>query len=75
MPVLTQSDRLRLSQLSRAGLPALSAVAASVAGMRLLWARRRTRTHLRHLPPHLLRDVGISPDDARLEAGKPFWRP
>ena len=23
----------------------------------------------------MLRDMGLTPDDARLEAAKPFWRP
>lgn len=76
MSLRAQSEHMVLSHLSRAGLPAISAAAASVAGMHLLWARRRrTRTQLRNLPPHLRRDVGMTPDDARLEADKPFWRP
>jgi uncharacterized protein YjiS (DUF1127 family) len=38
-------------------------------------ARRRDRRFLAHLDQHLLRDIGLSPEDARTEAAKPFWRP
>lgn len=38
-------------------------------------ARRRDRRLLAKLDPHLLRDIGLSPEDARAEASKPFWRP
>jgi uncharacterized protein YjiS (DUF1127 family) len=37
--------------------------------------RRRDRRLLARLDPHLLRDIGLSPDDAQSEAAKPFWRP
>jgi uncharacterized protein YjiS (DUF1127 family) len=37
-------------------------------------ARRRDRRLLAHLDDHLLNDIGLSPDDARTEAAKPFWR-
>lgn len=36
--------------------------------------RRRTRIALAKLPPHLLRDIGLSAGDAAREAEKPFWR-
>ena len=38
-------------------------------------ARRRHRRTLARLDAHLLRDIGLSPDDAQSEAAKPFWRP
>jgi uncharacterized protein YjiS (DUF1127 family) len=38
-------------------------------------ARRRDRRLLAQLDDDLLRDIGLSPDDARSEAAKPFWRP
>jgi uncharacterized protein YjiS (DUF1127 family) len=38
-------------------------------------ARRRDRRLLARLDPHLLRDIGLSPEDAQAEASKPFWRP
>lgn len=37
-------------------------------------ARRRDRTSLARLDAHLLRDIGLSPDAARTECAKPFWR-
>ena len=35
----------------------------------------KSRRALLRLDDHLLRDIGLSPDDARSEAAKPFWRP
>ncbi len=37
--------------------------------------RRRDRHRLAHLDPHLLRDIGLDPQDARRECAKPFWLP
>ncbi len=34
---------------------------------------RQTRQHLARLEPHLLRDIGLTPDQARLEAIRPLW--
>lgn len=36
--------------------------------------RRRTRRHLINLDAHMLRDIGLSPDQARREADKHFWQ-
>ena len=39
--------------------------------------RRRQRAELRRLlavSPHLVRDIGLTPSQAWLEARKPFWR-
>lgn len=38
-------------------------------------ARRRDRRMLSRLDDHLLRDIGLSPDEARTETAKPFWQP
>lgn len=39
------------------------------------WAeRRRQRRSLAELDARLLNDLGLSPDQARVEAAKPFWR-
>lgn len=38
-------------------------------------ARRRDRKALAQLDPHLLCDIGLSPDEARTECTKPFWQP
>lgn len=37
--------------------------------------RRRDRQLLARLDAHILRDIGLSPDEAQSEAAKPFWRP
>lgn len=36
--------------------------------------RHRSRVDLSNLPPDLLRDIGITPDQAAAEWQKPFWR-
>ena len=78
MSALTQSDRMVSSHLSRRAprVPFLTAWIAHSVRVALLWQHRhRTRTQLKQLPPHLLRDVGLTEDDARIERTKPFWRP
>jgi uncharacterized protein YjiS (DUF1127 family) len=37
--------------------------------------RRRDRRLLSRLDAHLLRDIGLTPQDAQREAEKPCWRP
>lgn len=37
-------------------------------------ARRRERAELAQMTPAELRDIGITPYDARTEVRKPFWR-
>ncbi|MEM1276772.1 MAG: DUF1127 domain-containing protein [Pseudomonadota bacterium] len=55
------------------------------AGFRQIWSeliallktwrhRVRSRQHLSDLPPHLLRDVGLTQEAADREVEKPFWR-
>ena len=40
------------------------------------WAERsRSREQLRELDERLLQDIGVRYEDARREAGKPFWKP
>lgn len=38
-------------------------------------ARRRDRRLLARLDAHLLRDIGLSTEEARTETAKPFWQP
>lgn len=40
----------------------------------LLWHRLHTRKALLELTPEQLRDVGLSHEQAKEEALKPFWR-
>ena len=42
--------------------------------MRVWGARRRQRQTLAALNDHLLNDIGVSRNEARREAAKPFWR-
>jgi uncharacterized protein YjiS (DUF1127 family) len=37
-------------------------------------ARRRQRSALAELDDHLLKDIGVSREDALREVDKPFWR-
>ncbi len=50
------------------GLPPLLATVAAAL------ERRAQRAHLAALDPRLLRDIGVSAQDAQAEARKPFWR-
>lgn len=39
------------------------------------WSTRaRTRTALSDLDPHLLKDIGLTDDQAKTEANKRFWQ-
>lgn len=56
-------------------IPAASLIAVRVAVVLSKWAtRRRTRLALQQLTPDQLRDVGLTPADASLEARRVFWR-
>jgi len=56
-------------------IPAASLIAVRVAVVLSKWAtRRRTRLALKQLSAHQLRDVGLTPADASLEARRVFWR-
>ena len=50
------------------GLPAVLATIAAAL------ERRAQRARLATLDPRLLRDIGVSAQDAQAEARKPFWR-
>ncbi|MCP8466907.1 DUF1127 domain-containing protein [Pseudomonas sp. ZM23] len=41
---------------------------------RQFWRRVRTRKQLLELSDEQLRDIGVSREQARLEAMRPFWR-
>ena len=56
-------------------LPLLAALAVRFANVVVSWeTRRRTRLHLKDLDDHLLRDVGLTRDQARTESSRVFWQ-
>jgi uncharacterized protein YjiS (DUF1127 family) len=69
-----------VSPASRPSAPRLAASGAATwfrragATVRLWQERSQARHELLALDDHLLRDVGITPYEARMEAYKPFWR-
>lgn len=53
----------------------LGHVSARVFAQLYAWQTRvDQRAHLAGLDDRLLRDMGMTRDDARTEAGKPFWQ-
>ena len=44
-----------------------------VAAMRARLLKQRSRRHLRHLSDDQLRDIGVTRDQALIEASKPIW--
>ena len=56
-------------------VPAASVVAVDIAVCLAKWSmRRETRKALKNLSDWELRDVGLTPEEARFEASKVFWR-
>ncbi|QUS35061.1 DUF1127 domain-containing protein [Falsirhodobacter algicola] len=56
-------------------LPPLARAAFGVATTLLQWElRRMSRRRLADLDPHLLDDIGLTAEAARIEAIRPFWR-
>ena len=55
-------------QIARAQVRRLAAAVLRIAD------RQRQRFALADLDERLLRDIGVSADEARAEAAKPFWR-
>lgn len=71
--VLT-NDALAVLNSSRS-LPLLAVVSVKFAASLTKWVtRRRTRLTLDQLEAWQLTDVGLTPDAARAEAQKVFWR-
>ena len=66
---MTRSDTATLPLAARTSLSARLTLALTEARN-----RRRERHMLANLDPHLLRDIGLTPDQVRAEASKPFWR-
>ena len=65
----------RATALFNQPLPPLSRLALGLVLTFVTWdLRRRTRSDLAKLSPHLLNDVGIDGPLAETEIAKPFWR-
>jgi uncharacterized protein YjiS (DUF1127 family) len=65
---MTRSEAPTLSFRARPGLVARVTRAVTAA-----LTRRRDRQLLAHLDAHLLRDIGLSSEEAQTECAKPFW--
>lgn len=64
-----------LQALALQPLPPVSRVFVALAQIALTWELRRTgRWSLRNLDTHLLKDIGLTAQDARIEADKRFWQ-
>ena len=79
--ILYQYKSVAMTQISAFSLiasrplPPLARVAFSLTVMVLAWEERRhSRRALRRLDAHLLRDIGLSENDAFIEAKKPYWK-
>ncbi len=72
---LTLSSEM-MSTLNTRGMPIAALIAVKFAVCVTKWAtRRRTRRVLAQLEPWQLRDVGLTPDQAKSEARRVFWKP
>ncbi|QBF31710.1 DUF1127 domain-containing protein [Thalassococcus sp. S3] len=70
---LTTETLLRLKASPR--LPLIAVLAVKFAGVVTEWhIRYRTRKDLTHLDAHLLRDIGLTREEAQREANRAFWR-
>ncbi|MEF9673295.1 DUF1127 domain-containing protein [Pseudomonas sp. MWU13-2100] len=65
--LVIEHERVVTASSARRCTPALGRMA-------LFWHRLCTRKTLLELTPEQLRDIGLSPDQAREEGIKPFWR-
>ena len=62
-------------QMARHPLPSPSRAALRLTKIVAAWKmRQRSRKGLALLDDHMLKDIGIDPMAANLEASKPFWR-
>ena len=65
--LMLRSQELQAEQ-ERASAP------LDISRWQLFWRRRHTRKALLHLTREQLRDIGLTPEQARQEGLKPFWR-
>jgi uncharacterized protein YjiS (DUF1127 family) len=61
---------------SRVEIPVIATVILKMAHTLVIWSERtKSRGLLRTMDAYRLRDIGLTPAEARLESAKPFWRP
>ncbi|MGJ8626567.1 MAG: DUF1127 domain-containing protein [Sulfitobacter sp.] len=71
---LTLSTEM-MTTLNTRGLPIAAVIAVKFAVCVTKWGQnRRTRLHLAELDPHLLKDLGLTQEQARTEAARVFWK-
>lgn len=71
----SQMTASTLQALALQPLPPVSRALVALAQIALTWELRRTgRRSLRNLDAHLLKDIGLSSREARIEADKRFWQ-
>lgn len=73
---MTRSMQNNSPSLLMAGprLPLVAALAIRFARTVIAWdTRYRTRNALKHLDDHMLKDIGVTPAEARKEVARPFW--
>lgn len=75
MTTQTLNTNMLIALDKQVKLPVLATVFLYAAVVVTQWAKLyRSRQHLRDLDAHLLKDIGISPEDADREARRPFWQ-
>jgi uncharacterized protein YjiS (DUF1127 family) len=72
--VVSPASRPVAPRLAASGSGAAAWLRRARATVRLWQERSQARHELLALDDHLLRDVGLTPYDVRMEAYKPFWR-
>lgn len=71
--MIRSSDPLATLSQTRS-MPVLAVVALRIAVVTTKWSMNaRTRAALASLEPHQLRDVGVTPVQARKESARAFW--
>ena len=70
------TDCQAAADISRPSVPTLciGMIRSCYALVGLWYARARERRSLSRLDARLMRDIGVSADEAAREAAKPFWR-
>ena len=71
---MTHHHNAALSYLSSRPLTPTADLALRVAVVLVKWQHNwRTRRHLKDMDGHMLKDIGLTPEQARKEAQRPFW--